>query len=269
MMQDRSSILFSALMICVFSLFSGCGGEQEEKDVWSSSGPPVTSSLDGMDYGEYAAYYDVDIDNISFLDEAKNQIAPEVGVSELMFTSSSGEQMAVNEYGQGGDIVLVVTRGNTQPICPFCLTQTANYIRNYQEFKDRNAEVVLVYPVREKKNTEKLDGLLESARKKLEQPEKEVPFPVVFDVELTAVDRLGIRKDLSKPATYILDSNGVVRYTYVGAHWGDRPSTELILKELDSLRAADAGSENINKENQEDASLRSFQESSTLAGGAP
>ena len=59
---------------------------------------------------------------------------------------------------------------------------------------------------------------------------------VVLDIELKAVDSLGIRKDLSKPATYILDKAGHVRFAYVGKSLSDRPSIKAILKQLDTLK---------------------------------
>lgn len=60
-------------------------------------------------------------------------------------------------------------------------------------------------------------------------------FPVVLDVELKAVDRLGIRKDLSKPATYIIDRDGRVRFAYVGANIADRPGVDAIVAQLDQI----------------------------------
>ena len=54
-------------------------------------------------------------------------------------------------------------------------------------------------------------------------------------VELKAVDHLGIRKDLSKPATYILDKQGQTRFAYVGDSLADRPSVKALLEQLDAL----------------------------------
>lgn len=60
-------------------------------------------------------------------------------------------------------------------------------------------------------------------------------MPLVFDPELKVVDKLGIRKDLSKPATYILDPKGQVQYAYVGATLADRPSVKAMLDQLDEM----------------------------------
>jgi peroxiredoxin len=69
----------------------------------------------------------------------------------------------------------------------------------------------------------------------MDRPPEVIPFPVLLDVELRAVDRLGLRHDLSRPATYILDKAGDVRFSYVGKDLSDRPSVKALLKELDLL----------------------------------
>ena len=59
----------------------------------------------------------------------------------------------------------------------------------------------------------------------------------MLDVELKAVDHLGIRKDLSKPATYILDKQGQTRFAYVGATLADRPSVQSMLEQLATINS--------------------------------
>ena len=70
---------------------------------------------------------------------------------------------------------------------------------------------------------------------------KKIPFPIVLDVELKAVNQLGIRKDLSKPATYILDKQGQTRFAYVGDSLADRPSVKALLDQLDALNKDASG----------------------------
>jgi peroxiredoxin len=203
-------MLLAAVALC------GCTGEKK-------ADPGYGYSYDyGYGQGE-----------INFLDEAKANAQPDDGLTDVAFTGLDGKETRVRDFIGERDVVLVVTRGNTDPICPYCSTQTAHYIRDYDQFQQRGAEVLLVYPITEGKDREKLDGFLQDVRTRLGDASRQVPFPVLFDVELTAVDRLGIRKDLSKPATYIVDKTGTVRYAYVGAHWADRPSTAAVLAELD------------------------------------
>ena len=63
------------------------------------------------------------------------------------------------------------------------------------------------------------------------------PVPLLLDKDLVAVDILGIRGDLAKPATYILDRKGNVVYAYVGESTTDRPSVKALLSQLDKLNA--------------------------------
>ena len=62
-----------------------------------------------------------------------------------------------------------------------------------------------------------------------------IPFPVLLDENFTAVDKLGIRGDLAKPSSYIIDKQGQVRFAYVGATNADRPSVQSLLKQLDAI----------------------------------
>jgi peroxiredoxin len=55
----------------------------------------------------------------------------------------------------------------------------------------------------------------------------------LLDRDCTACDRLGIRADLAKPSTYVLDTKGNVTYAYVGETSTDRPSVKAVLDQLD------------------------------------
>ena len=80
-----------------------------------------------------------------------------------------------------------------------------------------------------------MDAFLQETRKQLADAPQQPPFPVLLDLELKGVTQLGIRQDLSKPATYIIDRQGHVRFAYVGADRADRPSVQAILSELDEI----------------------------------
>ena len=120
-------------------------------------------------------------------------------------------------------------------ICLYCATQTSRLIANYQAIGQRGAEVVVVFPIKQAGDRESL-----RAFEHVVQHDGGVgpaPFPLVLDVELRAVDQLGIRADLARPATYILDKQGQLRFAYVGATITDRPSIQSILEQLDAVNA--------------------------------
>lgn len=200
--------------------------------------PPTFSPR--PDANPYASYYSPG--EIRFLDAVSTNASMD-GVASLSFTNIDGEEVALSDYVGSRHVILVITRGNTNPICPYCSTQTARLISSYEQFVDADAEIVLVYPIESLGDSVKLETFLADARGRLEDPGREVPFPVLIDVELKSIDQLGIRKDLSKPATYIIDKDGQVRFAYVGEHLADRPSAQALLDQLATLNTGSIDAE--------------------------
>ena len=63
-----------------------------------------------------------------------------------------------------------------------------------------------------------------------------MPYPVCLDQDCSTCSQLGIRGDLAKPSTFILNAKGEVVYAYVGRNTSDRPSIRGTLAELDRLK---------------------------------
>lgn len=204
-------------LLLMLLLSAGCGRS-------ASTGAPAANS--GYAVGE-----------INFLDDAPPNTQVEQPITSLSFTRPDGAEVSLQDFVGQKTVVLVITRGNSGAICPYCSTQTARLVAAYDEFAARGAEVVVVYPVEKAADSPHLDAFLAASRTILNDPNRPIPFPVLLDVELHAIDQLGIRKNLSKPATYIIDRAGEVRYAYVGGHLADRPSVKALLKQLDQLPA--------------------------------
>ncbi len=185
---------------------------------------------------------------IKFKDDVQsNSETKSTELGELSFLDSAGNKVDLASYRGKSNLVLVVTRGfvgsETQVdgkslgnICTFCSTQTSRLIANYGKFKQRNAEVLVVFPIARKSD----EGALDTFAARVQGDKKaaaDAPFPLLLDLDLTAVDALGIRADLSKPATYILDKQGEVRFAYVGQSLSDRPSVKALLDQLDQINA--------------------------------
>ncbi|MEZ6056933.1 MAG: redoxin domain-containing protein [Planctomycetaceae bacterium] len=227
---NRLPLLF---LLGVMLLF-GCGKNGSEPS--SSGGNSQPSGADNG-HGGYNSYYTDG--EITFVDNAASNTPLDEGLTKLAFVDTNGKETTVSDYAGEKMLVLVLTRGNTDPICPYCSTQTVGYISQYEEFVKRGAEVLLVYPIEKAVDSARVDAFLENVRQKVNDPNRPVPFPVLLDVELRAVNHLGIRENLSKPATYIIDREGKVRYAYVGKErqLSDRPSVQAVLGELDKLTA--------------------------------
>ncbi len=181
---------------------------------------------------------------MAFQDHAQSNVPLDGdNVGDLQFVDTSGKPVELGQYRGQSHVVLVVTRGNTTraipgaydgSICLYCATQTSRLIANYKAIGERGAEVVVVFPVRQAADSESLQKFNRVVQR---DGVGAAPFPLVLDIELRAVDRLGIRADLARPATYILDKQGQLRFAYVGATIADRPSIQSILEQLDAINA--------------------------------
>jgi peroxiredoxin len=152
----------------------------------------------------------------------------------LTFLDLDGKKVDLASYRGKSNVVLVVTKGMPQSpggvFCPGCLAQMNAMVANHAEFKKRDAEVLVVFPG----PSEKAGEFLTNA--KAREAEKPSPIPLLLDKDLVAVELLGIRGDLARPATYILDRKGNVVYAFVGEGTTDRPSVKALLAQLDKLK---------------------------------
>jgi len=150
------------------------------------------------------------------------------------FVDRDGKPVDLKSY-RGKAVVLVVVRGMPESpggvFCPYCLAQAGSLAANYNEFQARGAEVLLVFPgpgARAAEFTRQVQSRANVG--------KGMPYPVCVDKDCAACDRLGIRGDLARPSTFILDPTGEVVYAYVGKSTSDRPSMKALLAELDRLK---------------------------------
>jgi peroxiredoxin len=174
--------------------------------------------------------------DIHFQDDVASNATPGDALLNLQFLDRAGKTMRPRDLIGAKSLVLVFTRGYNGGLCPYCSSYTSGLITNYPAISQRGGEVLVVYPIAKPDQSVRLDDFLKATYVRSGEGVTQTPFPVVLDVEAKAVDALGIRKDLSKPATYIVDKGGHVRFAYVGKSLSDRPSIKVILKQLDSLR---------------------------------
>ncbi len=220
----------------LIAIVTGCSADTASQPVRPPTAPQTQSSAN-YGYGDY-----VDESMIQFKDDVTPQATPEADLTSLAFTNKDGQQIALKDFLGQKHLILVITRGYAGSICPYCATQTSRLIANYSKFQEANSEVVVVYPLDKPADHPRLDEFVARAVMSLPAAEKKVPFPLLLDVELKAVDALGIRKDLSKPATYIFDKDGQLRFTYVGSSLADRPSIKALLDQLEHLNQPDRSS---------------------------
>ena len=184
-------------------------------------------------------YGPVDPASFQFNDAAETNADLPQDVGQLTFLDRGGQAVALADYRDKKNVVLVFLRGFSGEICPYCQTQSSRLIANYQQFADRDAEILLVYPG----DPDTVGPFLEAVAKAGQTMAADVPFPVLLDEGLKAVDFFQIRDNLALPATFILDRQGAVRFAYVGSGVSDRPSVKALLAQLDLVQGKSAAGE--------------------------
>jgi peroxiredoxin len=165
---------------------------------------------------------------ITYVEDASTNTKVDPTAFNLTLVDLQGKKYDLKQYRGKKNIVLVVTRGSSSSIDRHDLNQVTRIKAKYNEIAN-HAEVLVVVPGPK----DAVEQFAKRAARALEGDP--VLFPILIDEQLAAVDKLGIRGDLAKPAVYILDKQGKVRFAYVGTTDEDRPSVDAILKQLDGV----------------------------------
>lgn len=173
-------------------------------------------------------------DGIEFASITQSQRITIEDFSDLRFTDQDGNEVQLSDVMTKDYLVLVITRGWYGGVCIYCASQTSRWARRFDELEPYNAQLVVVFPTESEKDAPKLSELTKKI-KQGEIPNDSIPYPVLLDINLKGVNQLGIRDELAKPSTYIIDREGRVRFAYVGESIADRPSVDSILDQLDQL----------------------------------
>lgn len=170
-------------------------------------------------------------DDIKFKESVATNAEVPANAAELEFIDTAGQTATIGEYREKKNLLLVFTRGFTSPICPFCQTQTSRLVSNYDQFKQHDTEVLLVYPGAKGQ----LDEFLKTVKTVDKGQVENVPFRILLDDGLDAVRFFGIEEVRASPATYIFDKQGRTQFAYVGGSESDRPSIKAIVEQLERL----------------------------------
>lgn len=200
----------------------GCGGEGNKSYTPPKGLSPNSAPATGYDY-----YGSTPVGQ--FKDDAQTNTKTADDDLALKFVDKDGKPIDLTQYRDKKNVLLVVMRGFAGMICPNCTAQTSRLIKNHEEFRKRDAEVLVVYPG----PTEKVSDFVAASRTLADNDA--VQFQLLLDADFTVTDKLGIRGDLAKPSTYILDKKGKVRFAYVGSSTSDRPSIKAMLTQLDNI----------------------------------
>ena len=166
---------------------------------------------------------------------------------DLPLVDDKGQPVSLREKQGKQHLVIVFTRGslatvptrnkgpqlpNLPNVCPYCSTQASGIANCMPEFDKEEATVLLVFPVTELAQSADAATLAKVTTKEGSPP----PFPVLLDLKLQAVDKLGLRDHLAKPASFIIDKAGDLRFAYVAKTGSaDRPSGTELLRRVKQL----------------------------------
>ncbi len=174
-------------------------------------------------------------DGVRFSEVTQSQPITIEDFSDLRFTDKDGNEVRLADIMTRDYLVLVVTRGWYGGVCFYCASQTSRWARRFDELDPYDAQLVVIFPTESNEDAPKLEELNKRIRGG-EIPNESIPYPVLLDINLTGVDQLGIRAELAKPSTYIIDREGRVRFAYVGESIADRPTVDSVLKQLAQLK---------------------------------
>ena len=173
-------------------------------------------------------------DGIRFSEVSESQPITIDDFSALTFTNPEGTEVKLADIMDRDYLVLVITRGWYGGVCFYCASQTSRWARRFEELEPYDAQLAVIFPTETAEEAAKVDELTKRI-KGGEIPNEKVPYPVLLDINLSTVDQLGIRSDLAKPSTYIIDRQGRVRFAYVGESIADRPTVDSVLAQLSRL----------------------------------
>ncbi len=129
-------------------------------------------------------------------------------------------------------VVLVVLRGWPGYQCPICERQVRDMTRNVAQFKERNVQMLFVYPG-------PADQLKLHAKEFLQNEDWPPDLLFLTDSDYTFTTAYGLRWDAPRetayPSTFIIDSDNKVRFARVSKEHGGRVSATELLKQIDGL----------------------------------
>jgi peroxiredoxin len=161
---------------------------------------------------------------------------PAVGekAPEFALSTPEGKSVRLSEVISKGPVVLVVLRGYPGYQCPFCNRQVQDFIQKSQGFAEAGAHVVLVYPGPPQDLGTRANEFL---------TDKKMPgnMELLLDPGYDFTNLYGLRWDAphetAYPATFLIDSNGLIFFSKIVKEHGGRTTAAEILDALPKRKA--------------------------------
>ena len=153
------------------------------------------------------------------------QVAPDFNALNLNDKPVSFKSLII-----GHKALLLFYRGSW---CTNCNKQLTSISQDYERFKETGTAIIVAVS-----NEEVHKG--KDLQRKLN-----LPFVLLSDTKFEGIDLYGVRDsnpspktrergitELSKPAAFVIDNKGIIRYRYISSNPRDRPSNDDLLNAL-------------------------------------
>lgn len=163
--------------------------------------------------------------------EASNTGIPDIDSTAHDFTLKTiqGTEVKLSDLTAEKYVVLIVLRGWPGYQCPICTRQVGEFLSYADEFSERDATVLMVYPGPSKYLDDHASEFVE---------DKVFPDNFIFalDPDYTMINLYGLRWDeegeTAYPSTFVINMAGKIRYSKISDSHGGRTSAKEVLTAL-------------------------------------
>lgn len=149
-----------------------------------------------------------------------------------VFPGADGTRLDLATF-RGKRVLLVVLRGFTSQVCVYCFAQTAELAPFAKQWRELDCEVVVMFPG----TRSRMEAFRQACSS--EFGDATPPWHVIYDPDLELARALGLQGSLARPASFVLDREGIVRHAYVAEsieNTADRPPATRLLEWVESVR---------------------------------
>src|SRR5262245_42338605 len=158
-------------------------------------------------------------------------VAPKVGelAPNFMLMKLDNNGVELKPLVEEGPVVLVVLRGWPGYQCPMCTRQVQDFAAKADQFAERKAKVVMVYPG-------PAEALKAHAQEFLQNKAWPADFILGLDPDYAFTNAYGLRweakGETAYPATFVIARGGAIRFAHVSRSHGNRLSAAQAIAEL-------------------------------------
>ncbi|WP_297088767.1 peroxiredoxin family protein [uncultured Draconibacterium sp.] len=151
---------------------------------------------------------------------------------DFSLKTMEGREVQLSNLYEDNLVVLVVLRGFPEYQCPICSRQVGSLLAEAEGFSEAGATVLMVYPGK----ANNLDEHADEFTTDFDFPEN---FHFTTDPDYSMINKYGLRwdapKEISYPSTFVIDNNGIIKYSKISTKHGGRAKTRDVLEVLKNL----------------------------------